>query len=102
MRVKMRPFWMQPGGVMTEWIDAASAPGDDDLFRGYNLGTAYDEMFEASGRPRPYYQALHRRLQSLTPDACRRRKTMTDLSMRQDGVGFTVYPQEAGIEPVSP
>ena len=32
----------------------------------------------------------------------RRRKAMTDLSMLQDGVGFTVYRQEEGIERVWP
>jgi uncharacterized circularly permuted ATP-grasp superfamily protein len=74
----------------------------EDLFRGYALGSAYDEMFEAAGRPRPHYQALYRRLQGLSPEEFRRRKAMTDLSMLQDGVGFTVYRQEEGIERVWP
>jgi uncharacterized circularly permuted ATP-grasp superfamily protein len=72
------------------------------LFQGYTLGTAYDEMFDREMRPRPHYQALYRRLQSLSPEEFRRRKAMTDLSMRQDGVGFTVYRQEEGIERVWP
>ena len=38
----------------------------------------------------------------MTPDEFRRRKAMTDLSMLQDGVGFTVYRQEEGIERVWP
>ncbi len=74
----------------------------EDLFRGYTIGTSYDEMFEGSGQPRRHYQALHRRLQGLSADEFRRRKAMTDLSMRQDGVGFTVYRQEEGIERVWP
>ncbi len=73
-----------------------------NLFGGYALGAAYDEMFDTSLRPRPHYQSLHRRLQSITPEEFRRRKTMTDLSMLQDGVGFTVYRQEEGIERVWP
>src|SRR5579884_4086560 len=81
---------------------AASGPDGDDLFRGYALGAAFDEMFEAPGRPRPHYAALHRRLASATAAECRRRKAMTELSMRQDGVGFTVYRQEEGIERVWP
>jgi len=76
------------------------APGD--LFDEYELGTAYDEMFDAEFRPRPHYQFLHRRLQGLSPEDFRRRKAMTDLSMLQDGVGFTVYRQEEGIERVWP
>jgi uncharacterized circularly permuted ATP-grasp superfamily protein len=73
-----------------------------ELFQEYDLGGAYDEMFEAPGQPRPHYQALYRRLHILTADEFRRRKAMTDLSMRQDGVGFTVYRQEEGIERVWP
>ena len=72
------------------------------LFQDYRLGTAYDEMFEGPNRPRPHYRSLYRRLRNLTPDECGRRKAMTDLSMRQEGVGFTVYRQEEGIERVWP
>jgi len=72
------------------------------LFDGYTLGAAYDEMFGSRMQPRPHYQALHRRLQSLHSTDFRRRKAMTDLSMLQDGVGFTVYRQEEGIERVWP
>lgn len=84
--------------------DPAKRPSDSpaDLFAGYALGAAYDEMFEAGNQPRPQYRALHRRLQSLTPEEFRRRKAMTELSMLQDGVGFTVYRQEEGIERVWP
>src|SRR5215472_12825427 len=72
------------------------------LFHGYGLGSAYDEMFDSDLKPRPHYHALCRRLQTLSPEEFRRRKAMTDLSMLQDGVGFTVYRQEEGIERVWP
>ncbi len=78
-----------------------AAPADD-LFRGYALCAAYDEMFAAPGVPRPHYQSLYRQLAALGSDAFRRIKVMTDLSMLQDGVGFTVYRQEEGIERVWP
>src|SRR5262245_27003732 len=74
----------------------------DGPVRGCGLGSAFDELLEPGLRPRPHYQALYRRLQSLSADEFRRRKAMTDLSMRQDGVGFTVYRQEEGIERVWP
>src|SRR5262249_52918186 len=67
-----------------------------------SLASAYDEMFDRSLRPRPHYQVLYRRLQNLSAEEFRRRKAMTDLSMLQDGVGFTVYRQEEGIERVWP
>jgi len=73
-----------------------------DLLRSYRLGEAYDEMFEAPLRPRAHYRVLFQRLASLTPEEFSRRKAMTDLSMLQDGVGFTVYRQEEGIERVWP
>src|SRR5262249_45057490 len=72
------------------------------LFSGYTHGPAYDEMFESPGSPRSHYQILYRRLQKLSPAEFRRRKAMTDLSMLQDGVGFTVYRQEEGIQRVWP
>jgi uncharacterized circularly permuted ATP-grasp superfamily protein len=78
---------------------AASAVG---LFDGYQLGAAFDELFERDGTPRPHYRQLYRRLSAITPEDFRRRKAMTELSMLQDGVGFTVYRQEEGIERVWP
>src|SRR5205807_4070412 len=68
----------------------------------YGLGSRFDAMFEPGLRARPHYQALFRRLGGLSPDGFRRRKTMTDLSMLQEGVGFTVCRQEEGIERVWP
>src|SRR5436305_7936479 len=73
-----------------------------ELFRGYSLGAGYDEMFDEGLRPRPHYEALCRRLGGVSAEEFRRRKAMTDLSMLQDGVGFTVYRQEEGIERVWP
>lgn len=72
------------------------------LLKGYALGAAYDEMFDRALEPRPHYHTLARRLQTISPGEFWRRKTMTDLSMRQDGVGFTVYRQEEGIERIWP
>jgi uncharacterized circularly permuted ATP-grasp superfamily protein len=81
---------------------SSSAQG---LLDDYELGLAYDEMFSregGAGVPRPHYRPLHEQLRRTTVDDFRRRKAMTDLSMRQDGVGFTVYRAEEGIERVWP
>jgi uncharacterized circularly permuted ATP-grasp superfamily protein len=86
-------------------IETATPPAErasNGLFCNYSLGRAYDEMFEGAYCPRDHYQALFRRLAALTPNEFRRRKAMTDLSMLQDGCGFTVYRQEEGIERVWP
>ena len=78
----------------------------DGLFAGYDIGVAFDEMLARSGangpEPRQHYQPLCDRLRHTSPEDFRRRKAMTDLSMRQDGVGFTVYRAEEGIERVWP
>lgn len=71
-------------------------------FAHYELAGAFDEMFAAGGSPRPHYRALCQRLQGLSAEELRRRKAMTDLSMLQDGVGFTVYEKDEGIERVWP
>jgi uncharacterized circularly permuted ATP-grasp superfamily protein len=87
---------------MIDQVTAAPNHTDDSLFRAYGLVAAYDEMFERDLGPRPHYQPLFRRLTGLTSSEFRRRKAMADLSMLQDGVGFTVYRQEEGIERVWP
>jgi uncharacterized circularly permuted ATP-grasp superfamily protein len=74
----------------------------DGLFNGYALGSAFDELFSRPTEPRPHYLDLFRQLRDLTPEQFRRYKAMTELSMLQDGVGFTVYRQEEGIERVWP
>jgi uncharacterized circularly permuted ATP-grasp superfamily protein len=74
----------------------------EDPLEGYSFGEPYDEMFAASGVPHPHYRPLLRHLQDLGGEGLRRIKAMTDLSMLQDGVGFTVYRQEEGIERVWP
>ncbi len=74
----------------------------NELLGSYSLGAAFDEMFDRDLRPHPHYDPLYRKLESFGPEEFRRRKSMTDLSMRQDGVGFTVYRAEEGIERVWP
>jgi uncharacterized circularly permuted ATP-grasp superfamily protein len=77
-------------------------PTAADPFASYALGAAYDEAFASPDAPRPHYEALRRQMAALGPDVCRRVKAMTDLSMLQEGCGFTVYRQEEGIERVWP
>lgn len=87
---------------MTDLVAPGVVPGQGELLGSYSLGTAYDEMFDRAMQPRPHYRALFSRLQSMSADEFKHRKAMTDLSMLQDGVGFTVYRQEEGIERVWP
>ena len=83
-------------------ISLSNSPIKSELLAGYPLGLAFDEMFERDHTVRPHYEPLFRKLASMSPEEFRRRKGMTDLSMLQDGVGFTVYRQEEGIERIWP
>ena len=71
------------------------------LFGRYRL-EAYDEMFEAPDRPRAHYAPLYDRLIELGPDELERRHKVADLTMRQQGITFTVYGREQGVERIIP
>jgi uncharacterized circularly permuted ATP-grasp superfamily protein len=71
------------------------------LFGGYRLA-AYDEMFEAPAAPRPHYAPLYERLIDLGPDELARRHKVADLTMRQQGITFTVYGRDQGVERIIP
>jgi uncharacterized circularly permuted ATP-grasp superfamily protein len=71
-------------------------------FRNYQFGGAYDEMFEAPGRPRAHYQTLFRTLLDLPPDELRKSQQAADLSFLHQGITFTVYSDDRGTERVFP
>lgn len=71
------------------------------LFSHYTL-TGFDEMFAAPGVPRPHYAALHERLLRLDRDELERRHRLADLMMRHQGITFTVYGRDQGVERIMP
>jgi uncharacterized circularly permuted ATP-grasp superfamily protein len=71
-------------------------------FRNYQFGGAYDEMFEAPGRPRAHYQTLFRTLLQLPPSELRKSQQAADLSFLHQGITFTVYSDDRGTERVFP
>ncbi|MDZ4717977.1 MAG: circularly permuted type 2 ATP-grasp protein [Roseiflexaceae bacterium] len=72
------------------------------MFESYQFDQAYDEMFVSSDDPRLPYQTLYERLQELTPEALHQRQQAADLMFLNQGITFTVYGNEAGIERVWP
>jgi uncharacterized circularly permuted ATP-grasp superfamily protein len=80
---------------------ATQLPDEAALFGHYQLA-AYDEMFEEPARPREHYGALHERLLKLGPGELERRHRVADLTMRQQGITFTVYGREQGVERIIP
>ena len=91
-----------PSGAETMASTPRIAHHENVLLGHYELGAAYDEMLDEQLEPRPHYARLTERLRQTSVEEFSRRKAMLDLSMRQDGVGFTVYRAEEGIERVWP
>src|SRR4051794_15659476 len=59
-------------------------------------------MFAAPGEPRPHYRAVAERLQGLGPAAFARRVRMADVTFRNQGITFTVYSDQRGVEKIFP
>src|SRR4051812_5071098 len=74
---------------------------ETELFDQYTL-TGFDEMFAAPGVPRPHYAALLERLVALGPGELRHRHRVADLMMRHQGITFTVYGRDQGVERIIP
>lgn len=62
----------------------------------------FDEMFARAGEPRPHYSAIFDRLGRIGADELERRHKVADLSMRQQGITFTVYGRDQGVEQIIP
>lgn len=72
------------------------------LFDHYALEGFFDEMFAAEGKPRTHYKSLHATLSALTPSEFLQRAQMAELSMMNQGVTFTVYSDDRGLEKTMP
>ncbi len=68
----------------------------------YALDGFFDEMFAAPGEVRPHYAALREQLAHMTIDAFDERRRQADVSFLHQGITFTVYHEEQGIERVFP
>ena len=88
-------------GVGSPTMHATQRPGEAALFGRYNL-SAYDEMFDRPMRLAPHYAPLFERLIELGPEELERRHKVADLTMRQQGITFTVYGREQGVERIIP
>lgn len=71
------------------------------LFSGYDVAS-YDEMFGPEQSVRPHYTPLYDRLNDLGPAEIERRHKVADLSMRNQGITFTVYGRDQGVERIIP
>jgi uncharacterized circularly permuted ATP-grasp superfamily protein len=78
-----------------------NAPTGVGLFGRYHT-MAFDEMFFDDGTPRPHYRTLCDRLEVLGAPELERCHKVADLTMRHQGITFTVYGREQGVERIIP
>jgi uncharacterized circularly permuted ATP-grasp superfamily protein len=72
------------------------------LFDGYAPERFFDEVFTPDGEIRSHYGSLVKRMGELTPDELTRRERLRDEAFRSQGITFTVYGEEDGIERTFP
>ena len=68
----------------------------------YDIGSFFDEMFEAPNVPRPHYRILLEHLSTLNAGTFDERRRAADISFLYQGITFTVYGQQEGIERIFP
>jgi uncharacterized circularly permuted ATP-grasp superfamily protein len=73
-----------------------------DLFAGYTLSDAFDEMFDGKGQPRRAYRKLHKELLKLAPEELLRSQQQADLTFFNQGITFTVYGRNEATERIFP
>jgi uncharacterized circularly permuted ATP-grasp superfamily protein len=72
------------------------------MFDNYEVNGLFDEVFAASDEPRSHYAPLVSRLKALGHPAFERRRRMTDVLFRNQGITFTVYSDTRGVEKIFP
>ena len=75
---------------------------DSVLSNPYDPAPFYDEMFSSPGEPRPHYKVLRDHLQTMTAEMFAERRHVADAAFLYQGITFTVYGQEQGIERIFP
>jgi uncharacterized circularly permuted ATP-grasp superfamily protein len=68
----------------------------------YSPGSFYDEMFAEPGISRPHYQVLHDQLKEMNAADFSKRRQAADAAFLYQGITFTVYGQDQGIERIFP
>jgi uncharacterized circularly permuted ATP-grasp superfamily protein len=72
------------------------------LAKTYPLRDFYDEMFASPEETRPHYRLLREYLQTLTAEEFGERRRLVDTTFLNQGITFTVYGEEQGVERIFP
>ncbi|MEP6755144.1 MAG: circularly permuted type 2 ATP-grasp protein [Chthonomonadales bacterium] len=68
------------------------------LFKDYETGGFFDEMFTVDGQPRPSYAPVFQRMNSLDVQEFHARADLADVTLLNQGITFTVYGDQQGTE----
>ena len=79
-----------------------AAGADAGLTAGYDLGPFFDEMYESPGQPRPHYRLLGERLAGMSQGQLEERIRVANSFFLTQGIGFTVYGDDAGTDRIFP
>jgi len=74
----------------------------DHLFRDYDAGSFFDEMFAAPGQARPHYAKTFQELAGMAPAQFEELRQLADFSFLLQGITFTVYSDGRGTERLFP
>ena len=83
-------------------MTAITQTAPENLFRYYDVGGFYDEMFSTPGSPRPHYARLFEELENLGSAQFDERRQLADFSFLLHGITFTVYSDGRGTERLFP
>jgi len=83
-------------------LQAIQSAHQDNLFRDYDPGPFYDEMFTQQRLPRPHYAKIHDELAGMAMGQFDERRQLADLSFLLQGITFTVYSDGRGTERLFP
>ena len=75
---------------------------DSVLANPYDPAPFYDEMFSSVGEARPHYRVLRDHLNTMTGEMFADRRHVAETAFLYQGITFTVYGQEQGIERIFP
>lgn len=75
---------------------------NDSILASYECGKFFDEMFTRNGEPREHYHALVNYLTHLSGEDFEARRRAADMYFLYQGITFTVYSQQEGIERIFP
>ena len=73
-----------------------------EMFKGYDPGKFYDEMFEATGDVRPHCAPLLQKFGKVDQRDFLTRKANSELYFLRQGITFNVYHDDRGTERIFP